>query len=329
MKAPRALVTIGLGLGLLLAGVTLEAQQPARTARVGTLSLAAGPNPNMDIFQGLRELGWIEGKNLTVESRWAAGREGRLPALAAELVRSKVDLIVTASTPAARAAKEATATIPIVMTFVADPVGSGLVVSLGRPGGNVTGVTSLAAGLLAKRVELLKDMAPRAKRLAVLWQPGILGAEAMRSMREETETAARTLALHPQFIGASGSTEVDQAFETMKDARTGALLVFPDPVLFEARGRIVELAARNHLPAVYPWREAVETGGLASYSTNFPDMFRRAAVYVDKILKGARPADLPIEQPTRFELVINLRTAKALGLTIPPSVLQRADQVIR
>jgi len=315
--------------GLFAAPLVGEAQQPAKTARIGVLSLASGPNPDMDIFPRLRELGWIEGRNLAVEYRWATGREDQLPALAAELVRLKVDVIVTLSTPATQAAKQATTTIPIVMTFVADPVGSGLVASLARPGGNVTGVSTLAAGLVAKRLDLLKSVVPGIKRAAVLWEPGVLGEGAMQSIREETVAAARTLGVQVQFIAARRPEDLERAFVSIREARIIAFLVFPSPMFFEASRRIVALAAKNRLPGVYPWREGPKTGGLMSYATNFPDMYRRAATYVDKILKGAKPADLPVEQPTKFELVINLKTAKALGLTIPPSLLQRADEVIQ
>jgi putative ABC transport system substrate-binding protein len=282
----------------------------------------------MDISPGLRELGWIEGQNIAVEYRWAANREDQLPALAAELVRLRVDVIVTSSTPAAQAAKRATSTIPIVVTFAADPVGSGLVASLARPGGNITGLTTLARGLVAKRLELLKAVASGSTRMAVLWQPGALGERAMRDMVEETQVAGRTLGLQLRFVEARRPDDFEQAFSAMREAGVGGLLIFPNPMLFEARGSIVAHAAKSRLPAVYPWREAASVGGLMSYATNFPDMYRRAATYVDKILKGAKPADLPIEQPTTFELVINLKTAKALGLVIPPSLLQRADQAI-
>ena len=283
----------------------------------------------MDISPGLRDLGWIEGQNLVVEYRWAANREDRLPALAAELVRLKVDVIVTASTPAALAAKRATTTIPIVLTFVADPEGSGLVASLARPGGNITGLTTLARGLVAKRLELLKAVVPGVSRMAVLWQPGALGERAMGDMVEETQAASRALGLQLRFVEAKRPDDVEQAFSAMREAHVGGLLVFPNPMLFEARGSIVAHAAKSRLPAVYPWREAVDAGGLMSYATNFPEMYRRAATYVDKILRGARPADLPIEQPTRFELVINLKTANGLRLTIPQALLQRADEVVQ
>jgi putative ABC transport system substrate-binding protein len=314
--------------GLLAAPLVAGAQPAAKIARIGFLSLSPGRTPTMDISPGLRELGWIEGQNITVEYRWAANREDQLPALAADLVRLKVEVIVTSSTPAAQAAKLATTIIPIVMTFVADPVGSGLVASLARPGGNITGLTTLATGLVAKRLELLKAVVSGSTRMAVLWQPGALGERAMRDMVEETQVAGRTLGLELRFVEARRPDDFEQAFSAMREARVGGLLVFPNPLLFEERRSIVAHAAKGRLPAVYPWREAASVGGLMSYSTNFPDMYRRAATYVDKILKGAKPGDLPIEQPTTFELVINLKTAKALGLTIPPSLLHRADQVI-
>jgi putative ABC transport system substrate-binding protein len=227
------------------------------------------------------------------------------------------------------AAKQATNTIPIVITFVADPLGSGLVASLARPGGNITGVTTIAPELVAKRLELLKQVVPDAGRIAVLWDPIGLTERTRRNMREETEAAGRALGVNLQFFEVRRPEGFERVFAAMVDARIGALLVSPTPMLFEARKGIVAHAAKNRLPTVYAWREAVEAGGLVSYATNFPEMYRRAAIYVDKILKGAKPGDLPIEQPTRFELVINLKTAKALGLSIPDSLLQRADEVIR
>jgi putative ABC transport system substrate-binding protein len=314
---------------VLLSCLGAEAQQPARSARLGLLSLSAGPNPNMDVFRGLRELGWIEGKNLSVEYRWAAGEQDRLPGLAADLVRRNVDIIVTSSTPAALAAKHATTRIPIVITFVADPVGSGLVASLARPGGNITGVTTLTPELMAKRVELLKQVAASASRIAVLWDPDGLAEDTRRNMREQAEATGRSLGVSLQFFEARRPADLERAFASMAEARTGGLVVSPTPMLFEERNEIVAHAAKNRLPAIYAWREAVDAGGLASYATNFPEMYRRAAGYVDKILKGARPADLPIEQPTQFEFVINLKAAKALGLSVPESVLQRADEVLR
>lgn len=314
---------------VLFSCVSAAAQQPAKTARIGLLSLSAGPNPNMDVFRGLRELGWVEGKNLSVEYRWAAGEQDRLPGLAADLVRRNVDLIVTSSTPAALAAKQATSKIPIVITFVADPVGSGLVASLARPGGNVTGITTLTPELVAKRLELVKQVASHASRIAVLWDPAGLSEGTRRNMREQAEAAGRSLGVALSFVEVRRSAELGQVFASMSEARIGALVVSPTPMLFEARSEIVAQAAKSGLPTIYPWREAVDAGGLASYATNFPEMYRRAASYVDKILKGARPAELPIEQPTQFEFVINLKAAKALGLSVPDSLLQRADEVLR
>jgi putative tryptophan/tyrosine transport system substrate-binding protein len=329
VRGARFVAGIGVVLALLLSSPGAEAQQRAKSARIGFLSISAGPDRNMDVIPGLRELGWVEGRNLSVERRWAAGREDQLPAMAADLVRLKMDVIVTLSTPAALAAKQATSEIPIVITFVADPLGSGLVASLARPGGNVTGMTTIAPELVAKRLELLKQVAPKASRIAVLWEPAGLTERTRQNMRQETEAAGRALGVNLQFFEVNGPEDFERAFAAMAEARAGALVVSPTPKLFEARNQIVAHAAKSRLPTVYAWRDAVEAGGLVSYATNFPEMYRRAAIYVDKILKGAKPADLPIEQPTRFELVINLKAAKALGLSIPESLLQRADEVIR
>ena len=257
------------------------------------------------------------------------GKIDLLPGLAAELVRLKVAVIVASGTPAAQAAKQATTTIPVVITFVADPVGSGFVASLARPGGNITGLSTLAPELVAKRLELLKEVVPGVTRMAVLWDPGVYREPTVRYMLEETGVAGRALGVQVQFVEPRGPEGFERAFSAMRKERVGALLVFPSPRFLEARRRIVEHAAKSRLPAVYPWRDGAEAGGLMSYATNFPSMFGRAAVFVDKILKGAKPADLPVEQPTRFELVINLKTAKALGITFPQSVLIRADQVIQ
>jgi putative ABC transport system substrate-binding protein len=328
MAAARRVARIGF-LVLVFSCLGVEAQQPAKTARIGVLSLSAGPNPSMDVMPGLRELGWVEGKSLLVEYRWAAGEQDRLPALAVDLVRRNVDLIVTSSTPAALAAKQATNRIPIVITFVADPVGSGLVASLARPGGNITGITTLTPELVAKRLELIKQVVPHASRVAVLWDPAGLAEGTRRNMREQAEAAGRELGVAVHFAEARRSADFPQVFAAMAEARVGALVVAPTPMLFEARSEIVTHAAKHRLPAIYAWRDAVDAGGLASYATNFPSMYRRAAGYVDRILKGAKPAELPIEQPTQFEFVINLKAAKVLGLSVPDSLLQRADEVLR
>ena len=263
-----------------------------------------------------------------IEYRSAEGKLERLPALAAELVALKVDVIVAASTLAALAAKQATRTLPIVFAAAGDPVTSGLVTSLARPGGNVTGLSFFSPELVGKCLEQLKQAVPEVSRVAVLWQPGGPGERTEKDMLKAAEVAARALGVRLQFVEARGPEDFDRAFSDMTRARAGALTVLPSTMFFNERRRLVDLAAKNRLPAVYPWREYVEAGGLMSYGPNVPDLFRRAATYVDKILKGAKPGDLPVEQPTKFELVINLKTAKALGLTIPQSLLQRADQVI-
>ena len=305
-----------------------QAQPLDQMRRIRVLSLAAGPNPIfMDLFRGLRELGWVDGKNMAVEYRWASGRQDRLSALAADLVRHKVEVIVTASTPAALAAKQATTTIPIVVTFVADPVGSGIVTSLNRPGGNITGVTDNTNDLIGKYLELLTQMVSRADRIAVLWDPAGLPERTSRNMREVLEVGARALGVQLVFMDIRRSDDLEEAFSAMMKARVSASLVAPMVILFEARTRIIQHAAQSRVPTMYPWREAVEAGGLVSYATDLHDMYRRAAVYVDKILRGVKPADLPVEQPTKYELIINLKTAKALGLDLPASVLARAEVI--
>jgi putative ABC transport system substrate-binding protein len=315
---------------LLAAPFAAGAQQAAKIARIGYLTSSQGLNPHLpEAFrQGLRDLGYVEGRDLVIEYRDAEGKAERLPALAAELVALKVDVIVAApGTLAARVAKEATRTVPIVF-IAADPVASGIVTSLARPGGNVTGLSNLAPALVGKRLELLKQAVPGVSRVAVLWFPGALGEGTDKEMLKEAEAAARALGVRLQLVEARGPADIDRAFSDMTDARAGALTVLPSNMFLREHRRLVDLAAKNRLPAVYTSREFVDAGGLMSYGANQPDLFRRAATYVDKILKGAKPADLPVEQPTRFELVINLKTAKALGLTIPPSLVQRADQVI-
>jgi putative tryptophan/tyrosine transport system substrate-binding protein len=315
--------------GLLAAPLTPGAQQAAKIPRIGYLAVQPAANPHLhEAFrQGLRDLGYVEGRNVVIEYREAEGKPERLPALAAELVALKVDVIVAQPTVAAMAAKQATRTLPIVFP-VADPVTSGLVTSLARPGGNVTGLTNVAPDLVGKGLELLKQAVPGVSRVAGLWQPGALPERTTKDMLKEAEVAARALGVRLQFVEARGLDDFDRAFSEMTRARAGALTVLGGSVFFSERRRLVDLVAKNRLPAVYPWREGVEAGGLMAYGPDLADLFRRAATYVDKILKGAKPADLPVQQPTKFELVINLKTAKALGLTIPPSLLQRADQVI-
>jgi putative ABC transport system substrate-binding protein len=318
----RRTVLAGTGAVILAAPFAAEAQQAGKVWRVGVLGVGS---PEL-LRQSLREVGYVEGLNLAIEWRDAEGKPERFGDLAAELVRLKVDVIVAANPAATFAAKRSTASIPIVMVNTPDPVQLGLAVSLGRPGGNVTGTTTLSAELSIKQLELLKEAVPRAARIAVLWNPSnpwhplaLKGVEA----------AARSLAVRLQILEVRGPEELDNAFATMTRERAGAVLVLADPMTFFHRTRIADLAAKRRLPAMYGVRESVDAGGLMSYWANQADLYRRVASYVDRILKGAKPADLPIEQPTRFELVINLKTAKALGLTIPPSLLGRADEVIQ
>jgi len=317
--------------GLLAAPLAAEAQTAGKVLRIGYLGYSS-PTLERDLVeafrQGLRDLGYVESRNLVIEYRSAGGKRERFPELAAELVRLKVDVIVTLATPAALAAKQATDTIPIVVAAMADPVGDGLVASLARPGANVTGSTFLGPRLVPKRLELLKEIVPGASRVAVLWHPGVYSDRTMREMLQETEGAARALRMHLQLVGAGDPDDFGKAFSAMSRERADAVVVFPSPMLYLEHRNIVNLVAQNRLPAVYPWREAVDDGGLVAYGTNIPDTLRHAAVVVDKILRGAKPSDLPVEQPTKFALVINLKTAKALGLTIPPTLLQRADQLI-
>jgi putative ABC transport system substrate-binding protein len=316
--------------GIVAAPLAAEAQQAAKVARIGFLTLNLGANPHLpEAFrQGLRDLGYLEGRNVVIEFRDAEGKLERLPALAAELVAFKVDVIVAGPTLAALTAKQATRTIPIVFV-AADPVGRGLVTSLARPGGNVTGLSILVAELVGKCLEQLTQAVPGINRVAVLWQPGAAGERTEKDLLKGAEVAARALGVRPHFVEARGPEDFDRAFSDMTRARAGALTVLPSVMFFSERRRLVDLAAKNRLPAVYPWREFVDAGGLMAYGANIADNYRRAATYVDKILKGAKPGDLPVEQPTKFELVINLKTAKALGLTIPPSLLARADEVIQ
>ena len=319
------------GVGVVLAPLTAEAQQAAKIARIGYLSLNGGAAPHLReaFLHGLRDLGYVEGRNVVIEYRDAEGKSERLPALAAELVALKVDVIVAPGTLAALAAKQATRTLPIVFASAGDPVTDGLVASLARPGGNVTGTSNLILELVGKCLEQLKQAVPGVSRVAALWQPGAMGARAEKDMLKGAEAAARALGARLQFVEARGPADIDRAFSETTTAHADALTVLPSAMFVNERRRLVALAAKNRLPAVYSARDFVDAGGLMSYGSNLADVFRRAATYVDKILKGAKPADLPVEQPTKFELVINLKTAKTLGLTIPPSLLLRADEVIQ
>ena len=323
-------LAVVLAVGLALAPLAAEAQQAAKVPRIGylVLNLAAASHMTEAFLQGLRDLGYVEGRNVVIEYRSAEGKLERLPALAAELVALKVDVIVAGGPPHALAAKQATRTIPIVFASAADPVTDGLVTSLARPGGNVTGLSNLGSKLVSKGLEQLKQAVPGISRVAVLWQPGAFGERTEKDLLKEVEEAAPALGVRLQFVEARGPADFDRAFSEMTGARAGALSVLPSTMLISERRRLVGLTAKNRLPTVYASREFVDAGGFMSYGANLADMFRRSATYVDKILKGAKPGDIPVEQPTKFELVINLKTAKALGLTIPPSLLGRADQVI-
>ena len=306
-----------------------SAQQPGRIARIGYLASNLANQGPLDAFrQGLRDLGYVEGRNVVIEYRDAQGKLEPLAALAAELVALKVDVIVASSTAAALAAKQATTVVPIVFGSVPDPVATGLVASLARPGGNVTGLSNLNADLVGKCLEYLTQAVPGIGRVAVLWQPGAFGERTEKEMLIAEERAARTLGIQLQFVEARGAADIDNAFSEITGARSDALTVLVSGMLLGERRRLVDIAAKNRLPVVYTFRELVDAGGLMSYGPSLADLFRRAASYVDKILKGTKPADLPVEQPTKFDLVINLKTAKALGLTVPPTLLTRADEVI-
>ena len=318
-----------LGALLFAFSVSVQAQEPTKIARVGFLAQVSSSaiSARIDAFrQGLRELGYMEGKNLKIEWRDAGGDAHRLGGLATELVRMNVDVIVTAGPTATRAAKEATVKIPIVMGFDNDPVGSGFVASLARPGGNITGLSGLSPEMSGKRLELLKEIAPKLTRVAVLGNSTEPGNALILS---STEIAAKAFGMRLQYLDVKEPKDVETALREAINGRAEAVLVLVSPVVNFKRIQIVEFAAKNRLLGMYPQFEFVDSGGLASYAPRFIELFRRAATYVDKILKGAKPAELPIEQPTKFEFVINLKTAKQIGLTIPPTVLARADRVIR
>jgi len=316
---------------LLAVRLAAEAQQAAKVYRVGLLG---GSPPNSPggrrawegFFQGMRELGYLEGQNMLVEGRFYGDHTDRLPALAGELVRLKVDVIVAGAPPAPEAARRATSTIPIVMAIHTDPVGSGLVASLASPGRNVTGLSTLGPEVAGKRLQLLKEAVPGISRVAVLSNP----ADTTQALvLRETQVAARSLTVHLQVLEARAPTDFGGAFSAMTKERAGGVIILSSSMFYDQRARIAELAARGRVPAIYSLKDYAEAGGLMAYGVNFGESFRRAATYVDKILKGTRPADLPVEQPTKFELVINLNAAKALGLTIPQQLLSRADEVIQ
>jgi len=309
--------------------LSAEAQQPNKVHRIGFLIAGSRSayTTRVDAFrQGLRDLGYIEGQNIVIESRYADGKENRLPDLATELVQRKVEVIITTGTQASSAAKKATTTIPIVMGAAGDPVGTGLVASLARPGGNITGLASISPDVSGKRLELLMEVVPKVSLVAVL---SISNDPTSALQLKETQEAARSLGVHLQMLELGESNDFDSIFGAAKKARAGALDVLSSAFITAHRKEILEYAAKYRLPAIYDDREFTEAGGLMSYGTNRIDMYRRAAVYVNKILQGRKPADLPVEQPKKFEFIINLNAAKQIGLTIPPNVLARADRVIR
>ena len=314
-------------LGFVL-GVAAQAQQAAKVPRIGfLLGSSPGPDPRIEGFrQGLRELGYVEGKNIAIEWRYAEGKEELVPKLAAELVQLNVEIIVTGGTNVTRAAKNATKTIPIVMASDADPVGNGFVASLARPAGNITGLVNLLAGLSGKRLELLKEALPGILRIGILWNPENPSSV---SGFKETQSAARALAMQLQSLEVRSADNFAGAFQAATKAQARALTVVSDSLMFSNRRRLLELASKNKLPTMHTQSLWVDAGALMSYGTNFPDLYRRAAIFVDKILKGAKPAELPVEQPMKFEFIVNLKAAKAIGLTIPPNVLARADRVIK
>jgi putative tryptophan/tyrosine transport system substrate-binding protein len=320
-----AALTRLVALAFLVVPLIAEAREPGTAGRVGVLFGGSPPDPFVESFkQGLHSLGYVEGRNVNIEYRWAEGRGERLSDLAAELVRLKVDVIV-ASSQAALAAKQATATIPIVMPIITDPVRLGLVASLARPGGNATGFATQNDQLPGKWMELVKETFPKVSRVAVLWSPIYDGGAQLTA----SEAAARSLGIRLQALKVERPDDFVTAFADVQNSRAEALIVSSSPFFYAHRARLVELAAKHRIPTIYHQSEfVIGSGGLMSYGPDFHDLFRRSATYVDKILRGAKPADLPVQQPTKFELVVNTRTAKALGLTIPRPVLLRADKVI-
>jgi putative ABC transport system substrate-binding protein len=315
-----------LAVGALLSALCgpAEAQQTGKIPHIGFLSLSGA---NQEAFrQGLRDLGYIEGTNIVIDSRAAANRADRLSVLAGELVAMKVDVIVAAGSQAVRAAQRTTKSIPIVMTSSSDPVGTGFVASLAHPGGNITGLSLLGPDLSTKRLEMLKEIVLGVSRVAVFWNPDDPAAKI--SLRE-TEDAAKALTMHLQILETREASDFQSAFRAARKGRAQALILLPAPIMSTQAKQIAELALKNNLPAISTVSEFPNAGGLMSYGTNLADSYRRAATYVDKILKGTKPADLPVEQPTKFEFIVNLKAAKQIGLTIPPNVLSRADKVIR
>ena len=319
--------------GAAVCSIEARAQQPKKVARIGFLNTGSLESPEgraslNAFYQGLREHGYIDGQNVIVEVRAADSKIERFPALASELVALDLDVIVASNSLAGRAARQATTTIPIVVPVMGDPVGDGLVANLARPDGNITGLTFLGPKLVPKRLDLLREALPSASEVATLWHPGAYAERTMNVMTKEAESAGLTLGLHIRFIAVRSPDELEQAFSTIAAEHTDAIMVFPSPMLFAERRRIVDLARKLRLPLISMGKEFVQLGGMMSYGADIIDSFRLSGAYVDKILRGAKPADLPVQQPTKFELFINLKTAKELGIELPATLVARADELI-
>jgi ABC-type uncharacterized transport system substrate-binding protein len=331
MKPRYVTVLLMIALGAMIAPRVADAQAPTKVARIGWMSRG---NPTtsdeaMDAFrQGMRELGYVEGQTFVMEPRYAGGKRELMPEQAAELDRAGVDVIIAGPFEALQAAKQSTSHVPIIMTPSADPVATGIVKSLDRPGGTITGITEMMPELTPQRLKILKQIVPTLSRVAVLWQPGTLSEDAFNRMLQETQATARALVVHLQVVEAAKVEDFDAAFAAMATERAEGLIVLVNPMYNVERQHIIERAAKHGLPAIYEWRSFVRSGGLLSYGADVPDVYRRAAGYVDKILKGAKPGDLPVEGPTRVEMVVNLKAAKALGVTIPESMVKQAVEVI-
>lgn len=331
MKPRQVAFLLMIVLGTVLAPLAADAQTPTKVARIGWMS-RGGPtakDANMDAFrQGMRELGYVEGRTFMIEPRYAGGKSELMPEQAAELERSGVDVIIAGPFEALNAAKQSTTRVPIIMTPSVDPAATGVVQNLGRPEGNITGITEMMPELTPHRLQLLKQIAPTLSRLAILWQPGTLTEDTFKKMLKETQATARSIGVEIQVVEAAKVDDLDAAFSAMAKERANGLIVLVNPMFFVQRQHIIDRAAKHGLPAIYEWKPFVQSGGLISYGADVPDIYRRTAGFVDKIVKGAKPADLPVEGPKLFDMAVNLNTAKALGVTIPESIVKQAVQVI-
>lgn len=331
MKPRHVTLLLMIVLGAMLAPLVADAQAPTKVARIGWMSRGnpTASDPAMDAFrQGMRELGYVEGQTFMMEPRYAGGKRELMPEQAVELERAGVDVIIAGPFEALQAAKQSTSHVPIIMTPSADPVATGIVKSLDRPGGNITGITEMMPELTPQRLNLLKQIVPTLSRVAILWQPGTLSEDAFKRMLQETQATARSIGVHIQVVEAAKVDDFDAAFSAMANERAEGLIVLVNPMFNVQRLHIIERAAKQRLPAIYEWKPFVRSGGLISYGADVPDVYRRAAGFVDKILKGAKPGDLPVEGPTRFDMAVNLKAAKALGVTIPEPILKQAVEVI-